>query len=164
MTFFPSWMVIPAAFFLDLCLGDPRFLPHPIRWMGKAIEGFEPPFRKLPLSLTVSGAIFAIALVLGTWATTALLLLAAQAFHPVAKTSIEIVLVYYCLSARSLQDAAMDVSRSLSQNELKAAKAKAAADNAKPAKKKRKKRGLSKRGRWLRQKRREARKVNKKVE
>ena len=126
MTFLPSLMVLPAAFFLDLCLGDPRFLPHPIRWMGKTIEGFEPPFRKLPLSPAVSGAIFAITLVLGTWAITALLLLAAQAFHPVAKVGIEIVLIYYCLSARSLQDAAMDVSRSLSQKELKAAKSKVA--------------------------------------
>jgi adenosylcobinamide-phosphate synthase len=126
MTFLPAWVVLPAAFLLDLCLGDPRFLPHPIRWMGKAIEGLEPSFRKLPLPPTVSGAIFAAALVLCTWATTVLLLLAAQAFHPVVKIIIEIVLIYYCISAQSLQDAAMDVSRSLAQKELKAARTKVA--------------------------------------
>ena len=126
MDFVPAWVVLPAAFLLDLCLGDPRFLPHPIRWMGKGIEGLEPVFRKLPLSPAVSGAIFAAALVWGSWATTALLLSAAQAFSPVVKISIEIVLIYYCLSARSLQDAAMDVSRSLAQKDLKAAKTKVA--------------------------------------
>ena len=31
-------IILPAAFLLDLILGDPLFLPHPIRWMGKAIE------------------------------------------------------------------------------------------------------------------------------
>ncbi len=126
MTFPPAWVVLPAAFLLDLCLGDPRFLPHPIRWMGRAIEGLEPSFRKLPLPPTVSGAIFAAALVLCTWATTLLLLLAAQAFHPVVKIIIEIVFIYYCISAQSLQDAAMDVSRSLAQKELKAARTKVA--------------------------------------
>jgi adenosylcobinamide-phosphate synthase len=93
---------------------------------GLAIEGLEPSFRKLPLPPTVSGAIFAAALVLCTWATTVLLLLAAQAFHPVVKIIIEIVLIYYCISAQSLQDAAMDVSRSLAQKQLKAARTKVA--------------------------------------
>ena len=39
-------IILPAAFLLDLILGDPQLLPHPIRWMGKAIELFEPDFRK----------------------------------------------------------------------------------------------------------------------
>lgn len=126
MAFLSSWVVLPAAFVLDLCLGDPRFLPHPIRWMGKAIEGLEPAFRRLPLPPAICGTIFAAALVSGTWAAGVLLLMAAEALHPVLKISTEIVLVYYCLSVRSLQDAAMNVSRSLTQNELEAAKSKVA--------------------------------------
>ena len=42
------------------------------------------------------------------------------------KTCFEIILIYYCLSARSLEDSALDVSRSLEQNKLKDAKAKVA--------------------------------------
>jgi adenosylcobinamide-phosphate synthase len=126
MTFSPSWVVLPAAFALDLCLGDPKFLPHPVRWMGKSIKSLEPSFRKLPLKPTESGTIFAAILVFGTWGITALLLWVAQAFHPVVELSLEIVLIYYCLSARSLQDAAMGVSRSLAQNDAKAAKTKVA--------------------------------------
>ena len=28
------WLALPAAFALDALLGDPRWLPHPVRWMG----------------------------------------------------------------------------------------------------------------------------------
>ena len=125
--FFPlSWVVLPAAFCLDLCLGDPRFLPHPIRWMGKAIERFETPFRSLPLRPVVSGSIFTIALIMGTWASTAALLTMARVLHPLVELGLEIVLIYYCLSVRSLHDAAMAVSRSLDQNKIEDARSKVA--------------------------------------
>ena len=29
------------AFFLDLAIGDPRWLPHPVRIIGKGIEAME---------------------------------------------------------------------------------------------------------------------------
>ena len=59
MDILTSLYVLTAALLLDLCLGDPHFLPHPVRWMGKAIDRFEPLFRKLPMSATHSGAVFA---------------------------------------------------------------------------------------------------------
>ncbi len=126
MDFLPAWVVLPAAFALDLCLGDPRFLPHPVRWMGKSIEKFEAPFRKLTLPPAISGAIFTATLVFGIWGLTALLLFVAQTVHPMVKTGMEIIFIYYCLSARSLQDAAMEVSRCLQQERLADAKTKVA--------------------------------------
>jgi adenosylcobinamide-phosphate synthase len=126
MDFVPAWVILPAAFLLDLCLGDPRFLPHPVRWMGSAIENLEPPFRKLSLPPAAAGAIFAAVFILGAWVATELLLLAAQALHPAVKITFEIILIYYCLSARSLQDAAMDVSRSLAERDLRSARSKVA--------------------------------------
>ena len=47
MEWLTPWYILPAAFALDIMLGDPRCLPHPVRWMGKAIERFEAPFRAL---------------------------------------------------------------------------------------------------------------------
>lgn len=123
MDFSISWYVLPAAFILDLAIGDPDFLPHPIRWMGKAICFGEPVFRKLPVGLTLSGAFFAAFLITGTWSMTALLLLAAKLIHPLARDILEIVLVYYTISARSLEDAALEVYRSLKQNWLQEARA-----------------------------------------
>ena len=38
-------VVLPAAV-LDWLLGDPRWLPHPVRWMGRAIAAWEAPLRR----------------------------------------------------------------------------------------------------------------------
>ena len=38
-------LTLPTAFVLDLLIGDPLWMPHPVRWMGKAIERCEPLFR-----------------------------------------------------------------------------------------------------------------------
>jgi adenosylcobinamide-phosphate synthase len=121
-----SLYILPAAFLMDMLLGDPEYLPHPIRAMGRAIARLEQPFRKLPLQPTVCGLLFALGLASGTWALTGLSLQVAHGLHPLLKTGLEIICIYYCISARSLDDAAMDVSRSLRQHNLKQAKAKVA--------------------------------------
>jgi adenosylcobinamide-phosphate synthase len=126
MDLLPSLYVFPIAFFLDILFGDPKYLPHPIRWMGKAIEALEPLFRKIPLQPAFCGLLFAMGLVIGTWSLTALSLSVAQALHPLLKIGLEIILIYYCISARSLKDAAMEVSRYLQQKNLEAAKKKVA--------------------------------------
>ncbi|MBC2744427.1 MAG: cobalamin biosynthesis protein, partial [Desulfosarcina sp.] len=56
-------IALTLAVALDMVLGDPLWLPHPVRWMGKAIERLEPRFRRLPLKPLVSGALMAALLV-----------------------------------------------------------------------------------------------------
>ncbi|OPX36575.1 MAG: cobalamin biosynthesis protein CobD [Desulfobacteraceae bacterium 4484_190.3] len=121
---FYTWQIIPAAFFLDLVFGDPRFLPHPIRWMGRAITLLEMPFRRMPLNAVVSGGLFSIFLIAGTWGLTFILLAAAEFIHPALGSCIEVVFIYYAVSARSLESSAMDVYRPLMQNRLSDAKEK----------------------------------------
>jgi adenosylcobinamide-phosphate synthase len=121
-----SWFVLPAAFALDFMLGDPRSLPHPVRWMGKAIERLEPPFRRIHFNLTFCGALYAVVLILGTWLLTFLVLAAAHRIHPFLKTLLDIILIYYCISIRSLNDAAMEVEQCLSQKKIQAARKKVA--------------------------------------
>lgn len=126
MSWYSTWYILPAAFALDLVLGDPRCLPHPVRWMGKAIEAVEPWFRKIPTNLTFAGALFAACLVTGTWALTFFLLTAAGSLHPMLKHCIEIVLIYYCISARSLQQAALEIAQLLKSRNLITAREKVA--------------------------------------
>jgi adenosylcobinamide-phosphate synthase len=114
--------ILPAAFVLDLLLGDPLHFPHPIRWMGKAICTLEPVFRKLPTGLTLSGAMFSISLITCTWFTNYLLVAAANTIHPFAKTGVEILIIYYSISVRSLSDSAMAVYRFLRKDRLQKAK------------------------------------------
>ncbi len=116
--------IIPAAFILDLVLGDPTFLPHPIRWLGRAITAGEPFFRNLRVKLSISGALFAISLIAGTWTLTFVLIKTAQCIHPLVKAGAEILILYYCISIRSLESSAMAVFRSLTQTRLHDAKTK----------------------------------------
>ena len=122
MDLLPSLYALPTAFFLDILLGDPQYLPHPIRWMGKTIETLEPLFRKIPLQSAFNGLLFAMSLVISAWSLTALSLAVANGLHPLLKIGLEITFIYYCISARSLKDAAMEVSRSLVQKNVASAR------------------------------------------
>ena len=126
MEWLTSWYILPAAFALDIMLGDPRYLPHPVRWMGKTIERLEPPFRRIHFNLTFCGALYAVVLILGTWLLTFLVLAAAHRLHPFLKTLLDIILIYYCISIRSLDDAAMEVEQCLVQKKAQAARKKVA--------------------------------------
>jgi len=115
-------IVLPAAVILDLILGDPRFLPHPVRWMGNSILLFEPIFRKIFKNLVLSGALLSILLITFTGSVVYLLVYYSQLFHPIVGTIVEIILIFYAISARSLKDSAMDVYQSLKNDKLEDAK------------------------------------------
>ena len=118
MDFFCSWHILPAAFLLDIILGDPRSLYHPIWWMGKAASTAEPYFRRLSFSLFLSGVFFSIFLITGTWAITLILVKTAGLIHPLFRTIIEITLIYYTISAQSLEKSALHVLEPLLQNRI----------------------------------------------
>ncbi|MGB9499725.1 MAG: adenosylcobinamide-phosphate synthase CbiB [Dissulfuribacterales bacterium] len=126
MNIFTAWYILPAAFMLDLIVGDPNFLPHPIRWMGKAISYLEAIFRRLPASLSISGALFALTLILCAWASTFVLISAIKLIHPACSAYIEILLIFFSISIQSLEKAAMDVQGALTKNRLSDARKKVA--------------------------------------
>lgn len=109
----PSLWLIPLAVCLDLFLGDPAWLPHPIRWMGKAIERLEPYFRSLNLPLSLSGGLMAIILISGTWGISWLLLMLAYQRHVLFGMCLAVLMLFYTLSIRSLADAANLVHQAL---------------------------------------------------
>jgi adenosylcobinamide-phosphate synthase len=122
-----TWsFLLPCAFLLDLILGDPRWVPHPIRWMGKAIEYLEPRFRRLRLTLLQSGLLFAVTLIAGTWLAASALIWLSGLLHPAAAIVLEVVMVYFALSTRSLESSAMAVHASLVGGDLPEAKSRVA--------------------------------------
>ena len=121
-----AWYILPSAFMLDLILGDPRYLPHPVRLMGKTIEVAEPRFRKIPVDPIIAGSLFAIGLITGTWLLTYFLLVAVNSIHPMLKNAFEIILIYYCISAGSLEEAALEIMRSLKNKDVTGAREKVA--------------------------------------
>jgi len=113
-------LALTLAVVLDMLLGDPLWLPHPVRWMGKAIERLEPRFRGLSLSLLVSGALMAAILVISTWIIGWLLVKIAVTIHPAAGTLIQALMIYTCISSRSLAVAALAVGKALGESGLNA--------------------------------------------
>ena len=108
-----SGYILALAFCLDLLIGDPQRLPHLIRWMGRAIEYFEPLFRRLTLPPVWSGTLFATGLIFTVFILSGLLIIMARAIHPVAGVVLEVGMLFYCISVRSLGKAALDVHTAL---------------------------------------------------
>jgi len=115
-------LALPAAFTLDLVLGDPPGWPHPVRWMGRAIENLEPRFRRRFGRLEIAGMFFALFLVLMTWTLAVFGLKTLQALHPLLGFGGECLLLYYCLATRDLCDAGMHVFAALRREGLQAAR------------------------------------------
>jgi adenosylcobinamide-phosphate synthase len=103
------WLVLPAAFMLDVILGDPHRLPHPVRWMGRAISACEPSFRRITNRSTLGGGLYAGFLICSTWLLTHSAIVISQRIHPLLCHGLEIILLFYCLSARSLASAAKEI-------------------------------------------------------
>ncbi len=116
----PYLLILPAAFVLDLLIGDPLRLPHPIRWMGTAIERGEPFFRRRFQRLEYAGFWFAVFLIGTTWLIAFVALYLARQWHPWCGWILEVIMVYYCLAARSLLQAGGDVRDALVKSGLPA--------------------------------------------
>jgi len=108
---------ILVALALDLLLGDPQWLPHPVRLIGWLTARLETITRAL-LPAWAAG----MATVLLTIATTGLaawgLLAAASAFHPALGTTVSILLLYTSLAVRDLIAHGHRVFTALQANDL----------------------------------------------
>lgn len=115
-------LTLLLAFIMDLFIGDPPFLPHPVRWMGHAITRWEPHFRSRAIHLRKNGVWFTIVMVATTWGLSFLLLKAAYLLTPWIGGILEIVMIYFCLATHSLQEAARVVGEDLRSHNLPAAR------------------------------------------
>lgn len=115
-------LTVLLAFILDLFLGDPPFLPHPIRWMGSAISAAEPFFRRRGAHPALRGLLFTSLLVAATWGLSWTLVRAGRAIDPLFGGLLEILMIYYALATASLQQAALKVAQDLRRRDLSSAR------------------------------------------
>ena len=108
---------ILIAILLDQLLGDPRWLPHPVRIVGAACSGCErltravlPPF---------AAGICTVALILGlTGATTWAVIAGATLIHPWLGNAASILLLYTTIAARDLVSHSKQVYTALAIGDL----------------------------------------------
>lgn len=109
---------IIAAFALDLILGDPRWLPHPVKLIGRLAAALEAPLRRRIPNARVAG-VAVVAIVLAVTGVIAFALVrCAAALHPVAGDVVSILLLYTAFATRDLAQHAHDVYRALKNNDL----------------------------------------------
>ncbi|MFO7885449.1 MAG: adenosylcobinamide-phosphate synthase CbiB [Desulfobacteraceae bacterium] len=117
---------ILTAYILDLLLGDPRILPHPVAGMGKAIAFFEPRFRKIICDPFKAGLFFALFLIISTWGITWVIITGATALHPVFGACAQCIFLFFCFSITSLDKAASEVKDALENQGIETARKKIA--------------------------------------
>jgi len=113
---------VMTAVALDLLLGDPRWMPHPVKIMGRFALMLEPAVRRIIPSARTAGIAAAVAVIgcsgLAAWALVRL----AGALHPWAADAMSIFLIYTSVAARDLAHHSAAVFRSLEARDLELAK------------------------------------------
>ncbi len=118
------------AFILDLIIGDPYKLPHPIRLIGSFIAGLDNRLlgpKEKPLELDAKakrfrGFIVVKIVTISTVLLTALLVVGAYIIHPVLGIMVEAILGFYCLAMKSLRTESMKVYDKLTSGTLEEAR------------------------------------------
>ncbi|HEU4686540.1 MAG TPA: adenosylcobinamide-phosphate synthase CbiB [Nitrospira sp.] len=115
----PGDLVLACA--LDAVIGDPRWAPHPVRWMGALIEEFEKRARPLlvaPNALRVGGMVLALALPSAAFLAGWTIIAVGGALHEWVGRALEIALASTTLAWRDLVDHVDAVSESLKARSL----------------------------------------------
>ena len=107
------------GFCIDLLLGDPRWLYHPVQAIGALISHLEPPLRRaFPRRLRLAGAVLVIAVVAITGIVPGGLLFLLFRLHPVAGFVGETIVCWLILTTKSLRTESMKVVKALETGTL----------------------------------------------
>ena len=90
-----------AGWLLDLVLGDPSWLPHPVVGFGKLIAFCEHRLNK-GRHRKLKGALVAVGLIVGVFILTSYLLPLTSHLLPLASLLISALLIFYCLAGTTL--------------------------------------------------------------
>ena len=121
-----SILAVVLGFVLDLLIGDPHWLYHPIRLVGAQISALEKLLRGVfPKNKNgeLTAGVFLLALTAGitTGCAWGLLYLAGR-IHPWVRFALETVMCYQLLATKALKDETMKVYTALSRGDLKQAR------------------------------------------
>jgi adenosylcobinamide-phosphate synthase len=114
-----------VAAVMDAVVGDPHWLPHPVRVMGRCITWFEYEVRKIcrsASSLRFAGICLAVALPTLTFVLATIIIEEAEQFAGWLGSALSIILASMSLAARDLWDHAHAVDGPLQAGNLSAAR------------------------------------------
>ena len=111
---------------LDLFIGDPHGLYHPVRLVGHLIQGLEKLLRRIfpkkALAERIAGCFLAALVCMITCLSAGLLLLLARRFGPLSSLLLEAWMCFRLLAGKSLRDESRKVYLELKKGDLPAAR------------------------------------------
>ncbi len=113
--------VLTAAYALDWVAGDPEWLPHPVRIMGRLIVTGERTLRKpgqSPAEEFLAGGVLSLSLVASAYFVTATTIAFARSRSRSHGSAVETLLAWTCLASRSLHNEAIAVIAQLERGNL----------------------------------------------
>ena len=113
--------VLATAYLFDWIAGDPEWLPHPVRLIGKSIEGGERLLRRpgqTPAAEFVAGGTLTFALVAAAYIGTAASLVWIQKRGRVLGFAAKTLLAWTCLASRSLHTESSAVVSALEAGDI----------------------------------------------
>lgn len=113
----PMGAMLGIAFGLDLLLGDPPWLPHPVRaiaWLAERLEGLLRP--RVPLR--VAGVLTVVGVLVGVGGVVVGALAGAGLLHPWLSDLVAIYLFYTAIAARDLARHSLRVHAALTAGDL----------------------------------------------
>lgn len=113
---------IIIALGLDMLLGDPRWLPHPVRFIGRFAVALEDPLRRTISNARMAGLAAALLVIAVATVVTHTSIRFASLLHPWAGDVLSIYILYSAFAARDLTGHVMNVHRALSAENLPAAR------------------------------------------
>lgn len=114
----PDLPVIFLALLLDLIIGDPSWLPHPVVAIGYLIHRLDRTLRQEWLNLRLAGIVLLLLVVICSAGTTWVLLRSLDALLPLAGWIAAILISSTCLAARSLHKESARVAAALLAGDL----------------------------------------------
>lgn len=118
----PDPAVIGLALLLDLAMGDPRWLPHPVVLIGRLIATLERVLRAAVRNERTAGVLLLILTTGGAMALTWLVLRCAAWLHPLAGIAVAVIVSSTCLAARSLHKESALVADALASGDMEGAR------------------------------------------
>lgn len=116
--------ILLLAFLLDCIVGDPHWMPHPIRWIGRLIawleKGLRPCFPATKGGERIAGVLEVLLVLLISGGAAAGLLYGAKQLSLWLYDAISVLICTYMLAARSLRDESMKVAQALEKEGLEA--------------------------------------------
>jgi adenosylcobinamide-phosphate synthase len=114
--------IILAALLLDWLFGDPRWMPHPVIWIGRLITWSERFWRRSVSSEKLAGLFLLLSTMLITAVSATLLIVLVRMLHPLVGYLVTVWLCWCCLAARSLADQSARVAAALAAGDLPGAR------------------------------------------